>query len=132
MMDKMYIAEQIEKERTSQNLSREKLAEKAGVSSSLIYQVESGKKTIGLTALMRVASALEVSLDTLVYDQLNTKHEFKTYMRRIEKVVADCTTYEMAVLVDSMHNLKQVLRQHTKQDATEIAIQLKDISYGVF
>lgn len=110
----MYIAEQIEKERTSQNLSREKLAEKAGVSSSLIYQVESGKKTIGLTALMRVASALKVSLDTLVYDQLNTKHEFKTYMRRIEKVVADCTTYEMAVLVDSMHNLKQVLRQHTK------------------
>ena len=50
-----------------QRLSREKFAEQSGLSSSLIYEVESGEKTIGLTALIQIASALNVSLDDLVF-----------------------------------------------------------------
>lgn len=111
MIDKIYIAKQIEKERISQQLTRERLAEQSGLSSLLIYQVESGKKSIGLTALIQIASALNMSLDELVYFKEKEEKEYLVHLEKIERIIKDCSRYELSVISDSVHHLKSTLRK---------------------
>ncbi|MDL2295454.1 helix-turn-helix domain-containing protein [Lachnospiraceae bacterium OttesenSCG-928-E19] len=57
-MNRQLISEKILHIRNLRNMSREELAERADLSVSYLYQLESGRKNIGLSALMKVAGAL--------------------------------------------------------------------------
>ncbi|WP_456379902.1 helix-turn-helix domain-containing protein [Thiolapillus sp.] len=52
--------------REYRGLTQEALAKKAGVGSSYISQIESGKKPGSVTVLKKIATALRVSIDDLV------------------------------------------------------------------
>jgi transcriptional regulator with XRE-family HTH domain len=63
------LGETIRKHRKQSGLSQEKLAEKADLSTVFISEVETGKKTISVDALLRIAKALRVCLRDL-FDEL--------------------------------------------------------------
>lgn len=63
------IGKNIKKARVACGYTKELLAEKAEISVEHITQVERGNKMLSVLSLMRVAEALHVSIDVLVYDK---------------------------------------------------------------
>lgn len=63
------IGKNIKTMRSACGFTQEVLAEKAEVSVEHITQVERGNKMMSVHSLLRVADALNVSVDTLVYDK---------------------------------------------------------------
>lgn len=55
--------------RTTQGYTQEGLAERAEISVEHLKQVERGKKMLSVESLVNVANALQVSVDSLVYEQ---------------------------------------------------------------
>lgn len=64
---RLVLGRSIRDRRRSLNLSQEKLAEKAELSTVFVNRVEAGKENISLDATMRVARALDVQLRDLVH-----------------------------------------------------------------
>lgn len=61
------IGKRVRKLRESQKLSREKLAEAAGISAQFLADIEYGKKGMTTTTLYKLCLALGVSADLLVF-----------------------------------------------------------------
>lgn len=53
--------------RLLRNITQEQLAEQAGISTSFMYGIESGKKHLSLKTLARISAALNESMDYLVF-----------------------------------------------------------------
>lgn len=75
--------------RSIKGISREALADATELSVSYLYQVESGKKNIGLSALIKVAESLEVSIDELVSGEERITAKGK-YQILLEDLISDC------------------------------------------
>ena len=56
----------VREERLKQNLSQEKLAEKAGLHRTYIGMIERGEKNITLTNIVKIASALNLEAKDLL------------------------------------------------------------------
>ena len=63
------IGNNIKLTRNAQGYTQEGLAERAEISVEHIKQVERGQKMLSVESLVRVAEALQVSVDSLVYAQ---------------------------------------------------------------
>lgn len=72
----------IEKYRRKADLTQGKLAEKAGVGVAFISRVERGEKLMKLQTLRRIAEALNVSCDALLYPESE-----KTSLANIQKLL---------------------------------------------
>lgn len=59
------IGERIRNFRKKQNLSQDKLAEKAGLHNTYIGQVERGEKNITMESLEKIVNALQISFEEL-------------------------------------------------------------------
>lgn len=62
------IGNNIKLTRNAQGYTQEGLAERAEISVEHIKQVERGRKMLSVESLVRVAEALQVSVDSLVYE----------------------------------------------------------------
>ncbi len=71
------IAEKIKQMRTQKGFSQEKLAEKTNLSLRTIQRVENGKSDPRGNTIIRIADALNVTIDTFLDSQ---KEENKTYL----------------------------------------------------
>lgn len=60
--------------RLERNLTREQLAEKVGISTTFYANLECGNKMMSLVTLRKLADALCVSTDSLLYDSLPTNN----------------------------------------------------------
>lgn len=56
--------------RKSRGMTRDALAEKAGISSKFLYEIEQGKKRFSAETLCRIANILEVSCDYIMSGKL--------------------------------------------------------------
>lgn len=97
----------LQKARIARNLTREQLAEKAGISPTFLANLECGNKMMSVISLVHLADALCVSIDTLVHGEspeVQTKN-IETLLRNqpaamvqfIEKLV--CLSIENAAVV---------------------------------
>ncbi|MCL2639065.1 MAG: helix-turn-helix domain-containing protein [Oscillospiraceae bacterium] len=68
--DFVSIGKRIKKARQRSKITQEKLAELIDVSNIYIYYIESGKRRVSLPLLVRIAKELDVSLDDLVFGDL--------------------------------------------------------------
>ena len=66
--DNIIIGQRIRQIRTFQKLSREKLAEKANISTQFLADIETGKKGMTVTTLKKLCDALCVSADSIIFD----------------------------------------------------------------
>ncbi len=65
--DNIIIGQRIRQIRTFQKLSREKLAEKANISTQFLADIETGKKGMTVTTLKKLCDALRVSADSIIF-----------------------------------------------------------------
>lgn len=61
--------------RTSRGYSREYLAEQADISTKFLYEIEADKKSFSAKTLVRLADALDVSMDYIMTGKGSKKYE---------------------------------------------------------
>ncbi len=71
----MTVGERIMLLRKDRRYSREQLSSLAGISEKFLYEIEMGKKGFSAHTLMKIANALEVSLDYIMLGQGTRNYE---------------------------------------------------------
>ena len=66
-LDMKAIGKRVKKLRTQQNMTQERLAELADISSHYVYELEAGLKTMSCPILASIACALHTSADYLLF-----------------------------------------------------------------
>ena len=73
-MRDIHVGERIRELRETQNYTREAFAEKAGISAKFLYEIEIGKKGFSADTLSRIAKALSVSCDYIMFGEKEENH----------------------------------------------------------
>ena len=84
------------------------LAEKADISAVHLSNIELGKKTPGLSTLIRIAEALDVATDWIL--RANTPGTYAVANEKIGELLADCTNDEMLSLLRILEEVKNAMR----------------------
>ncbi|MCQ2484208.1 MAG: helix-turn-helix domain-containing protein [Clostridia bacterium] len=81
------IGKRIRDTREEQNLSREKFAEKANISSQFLADIETGKKGMTIDTLIKICNAFGVSANAIIYDNNDKDEEqLNEIMHMLKKV----------------------------------------------
>ncbi len=108
-LDYKEIGKRIRDIRMFRKLSQAALAEKADVSPQYICLVEAGKKQLSLTVLVRIASALSVSSDHLLFGRSAGSHSGKD---ELTLLLSDCSESESNVIMDVAEAAKKSLAKN--------------------
>ena len=112
-LDYKAIGLRIRNERIRIKMSQERLAELADLSVTHTSHIETGNTKLSLPALVRIANALGVSLDSLVCDSLyRARHTFENEITRSLK---DCDEQELRVIADTVKTLKESLKRRFRK-----------------
>lgn len=107
-IDYLAIGRRIRKFRLERGFTQEKLAELTELTPAHFSHVETGNTKVSLPSLLRIAAALDVTLDDLVCDSLtHTKH---VSMKELDALLSDCSDAEARALVTIAEAGKQALR----------------------
>lgn len=94
-----YLGVNLQKARVERKMTREELAEKAGISPTFLANLECGNKMMSVMTLMHLADALGVSVDTLVRGASSD-----TQMKNIEILLRDQSA-DMVRFVEKLTHL---------------------------
>ena len=110
-MDSMLqeIGERIKLARQNKQMSQMDLAEATGLSVSFISNVEMGKQSMNIRALIAISNALEVSADWLLRN--NTQEAMAITSEEIAKELQDCTPIERDAILHMVQAMKGTLRK---------------------
>ena len=97
----------IKKTRETKHLSQAELAEAAETSVQHISNIETAKKTQSFEVVVKIASALETSVDKLLCEDKTVSYSYE-----IENLLADSSEYELAVILDQARSIKKSLREN--------------------
>lgn len=95
--------------RKAQGLTQEQIAEKAEISPQHYSGVETGGVKVSLPALIRIANALNASMDELLLDSISVATK-PGLMREVETVFADASSDEIYLMLAQAKSLKEALR----------------------
>lgn len=104
------IGKRIRQQRKKQGLSQEQLAERAGLSIPHMSHIETANTKLSLPALVSVANALGVSVDTLLCD--TTVNAKPIYINEIAEILAQSSEAQIRIITDVVKTLKQSLDKH--------------------
>ena len=97
-MDYYKIGQKIRKIRKAHGLSQEKLAEKAGVSTTHMSHIETGNTKLSLSVFVDIANALEVRTDDLLDNPATATTS--TSLDEIAAVLERCSAQEAKVITE--------------------------------
>ena len=110
----MFINEQFHKRlaelRTRADVSARDMSLTLGQSESYISNIENNHTKLSLVTITAIANALETTIDSLMYDNLNILTT--QYDADIKDIVDDCTDREKAIILDVVRQLKVSLRSN--------------------
>ena len=109
-LDYARIGSRISEFRRARKLSQFQLAELAEVTDSYISHIETGRKKPSLESLVRIASALGITLDRILLG--NQVADLKDYLPEIRNLMKDCSPYAKAVILDMVKSLKSSMRKN--------------------
>lgn len=107
-VDYTIIGSRIREIRKSKKMTQEKLAELSGVEPSNISHIERAATKLSLQTLVSIANALDVTLDEIVYNNLNKSTHVS--VKLIDELLADCSPDELKALAEVIKTTKNVLR----------------------
>lgn len=105
------LGKRIREQRLKKHLTQEKLGEIVNVATSNISHIERATTQVSLSSLVRIANALDTTLDQLVCDSLNSIVDI--YIEQdIAGLLQDCTLGEKQMIKDIAIAAKKTLREH--------------------
>lgn len=109
-IDYKQLGQQIKKYRQKARLTQEQLADKIDVAISTVAHAEMGTSKPSLPLLIKIANALDTSLDQLLCDSLPIAENYLE--KDIAELLADCTLAEKKIIRDIVATTKETLRKY--------------------
>ena len=104
------LGRRIKQYRAKAKLTQESLADLIDVATSTIAHAEAGTSKPSLPLLIKIANALNVTLDQLICDSLPVAD---TYIEKdIADVLSDCNTKEKQIIRDIIIVTKETMRKY--------------------
>lgn len=95
--------------RIKAKITQETLAERTGLSTVHISNVETGNTKVSLPSIIAIANVLSVSVDQLLCDSvIQSNHVFN---QEAQEILMDCSPRDIRVLLDIMKASKEALRR---------------------
>ena len=109
-MDLKLIGKRIKEIRTRRNIPQTMLAAKAEISEPYLSNIECGKKKASIEVLIRIANALDTTVDCLLSGiQLKDGGH---YENDVAELMKGCTQYEKRVILEMAAALKKSLKEN--------------------
>ena len=103
------LGENIRQERNNQNMTQEQLAEKAGISSVFLSQIENARKIPSLETVYKIVSSLGVTMESAFKgDYISTPN----IDGRIEILLKDKSEEEKQMLFDIINYIANTLKRN--------------------
>jgi len=110
-VDYVNIGNRIRRHRLRRKLSQEQLAELCDCSNVYISCVERAEKKPSLEIIISIANALSISADEILSASLEVSHS--RMVTRVLELLYESTMEEQEILLKSMSQLKQTLRDYS-------------------
>lgn len=106
-MNYYLLGSRIKDTRRSLGLSQFDLAEEANISVTYLSYIENGKKSLSLETLVKIATALNTTVDyLLVGNQTNS-----LLLSQYDLLFDDCSELEKDIMYEASTSLKQILKK---------------------
>lgn len=110
-LDYRSLGKRIKEQRLKKHLTQEKLGEIINVATSNISHIERATTQVSLSSLVKIANALDVTLDQLVCDSSVPVAEF--YIEQdIANLLQGCTLSEKQMIKDIVIAARKTLKEH--------------------
>lgn len=109
-MDYYAIGQRIRKIRKARGLSQEKLAEMVDISTTHMSHIETANTKMSLPTFVKIASALEVRTDELLYED-NLKSR-SISMAFIGELLDSCTIQQVRIIEDIVRATRESLNKN--------------------
>ena len=109
-MDYYIIGQRIRKFRKAHSFSQEDLAEKIGISTTHMSHIETGNTKLSLAVLVKIALALEVNTDNILFDQPSINKSNLT--NQIIELLDRCSPKELIIIFDVIQATQISLSKH--------------------
>ena len=111
-IDYKSIGKRIKTARIRLDMTQDRLAEQVNLSPSHLSNIETGTTKVSLPTIIKLANALQVSVDSLLADSVvQSKAVFE---EDIQTILSDCDDYEIRVIADIAAATKKTLRKEAK------------------
>lgn len=111
-LDYGLIGQRIKAARIKAGLQQAEVAFRAGLTNSHMSHIETGQTKLALPTIVKIANVLSVSVDELLYDNLEqAKH---VYDKKIADELADCDSAELQAFLEIIQATKKVIRKSRK------------------
>ncbi len=100
------LGKHIRNRRKEKKYTLEQLAEKLDVSTTFIGQIERAKGIPSLETLIKIANILEISIDSLLFGDLNNKSGNNHFVKRITELTETFTPKEKDILLKNIELFK--------------------------
>lgn len=104
------IGQRIRKARKAHGISQEELAESVGISTTHMSHIETGNTKLSLPVLVKLSTALEVSTDSLLFDEGASSRSYT--LNSICDTLETCSTPQLKVAEDLIKTLKTSLNKY--------------------
>lgn len=109
-MNYFEIGQRIRKLRKAYNFSQDQLAEMVEISTTHMSHIETGNTKLSLPVLVKIAQALHVQTDEIIYD---SHHDTKTSIKQeISELLDSCSVQEAHILMDILIASKTALKKY--------------------
>lgn len=98
------IGQRIRKYRKAYNLSQEQLSDKVGISATHMSHIETGNTKLSLAVLVKIADALSIQTDALLFDAPQVNRTVMT--DEISDILSTCKPHELKIVTDVIKSLK--------------------------
>ena len=96
--------------RKNKGLSQQSLAELSSVEPSNISHIERGATKLSLPTIVKIANALDVTVDDLLCDSLPAS--YNSYEKYASAILQDCTHQELKIITETMRTLRDSLKNN--------------------
>ena len=111
-LDYKMIGQRIRAERNKKGWQQAELAFRAGLTAAHLSYIETAQTKLALPTIVKIANALSVSVDALLYDSLD---EVKVvYDKKIAEELEDCDAAELQAFLEIIQSTKKVIRTNRK------------------
>ena len=115
------LGKKIKETRLKLGLTQEGLGQRAKLHYSYIGQVERGNKVPSIRTLKRIASALNIQVESLLYQDVGRKSgDEDILVRELVNVVRDCPPGELKLILNIVRQLKRYLNESFTNDQSGV------------
>ena len=111
-LDYRAIGKRIRTARSKLGITQETLAERAGLSTTHMSNIETGNSKLSLPTIVSLANVLGVTVDLLLCDNVVLSKDI--FLREIQELVSDCDNYEIRIITDLIRTAKDSLRKNER------------------